>query len=108
VIREVHEENDVGFFITEDQQPEKLKDAPLPDPTEQVPEPEEPKTMDNFGEKRMAIFKQQARRILGDASDKPDEFVTAFEYKADANADIVGTYKLLKSSFMKSQGSKAT
>jgi hypothetical protein len=50
----------------------------------------------------MAIFKSQARRILGDASDKPNDFVTAFEYRADTNADIVGTYKLLKSNFMKS------
>jgi hypothetical protein len=35
VIREVHDENDVGFFITEDQQPgQPEKEVPLPDPTE--------------------------------------------------------------------------
>jgi hypothetical protein len=58
--------------------------------------PEQNSTVEKYGERRMQIFKTQARRILGEPSDKPDDFVTAFEYKADTNMDIVGTYKMLK------------
>jgi len=56
----------------------------------------------------MAVFKKQARLILGLPNFHADSVVDNFDYNVDANPDVVHTYKLLKNTLVKSMGARGT